>query len=104
VAAAATDIWEESAHHQTTASSYLESLEGLAEVNMSETELGVGVKCELGGDLDLPSCLGGLASSLDELVDMLGIGAGGPLEQFQFNELDETLLRHTFDIEDRWPI
>lgn len=80
----------------------MESLEGLAEVNMSETELSL-VMSELGGDLDLPSNLVGL-TSLDELVDILGIKEGVALEQFPFSDVDERLLLHTFDTEDRWPI
>jgi len=69
---------------------------------MSETELGLqGVE----GELDLPSGLLTGIASLDELVDILGIGGEGlPLEQFAFEGLDEPFLRHTFDIEDRWPI
>lgn len=100
---AAEDIGDKERYNQTTEFSNLESLEGLAEVNMSETELSL-VLSELGGgDLELPSSLVGL-SSLDELVDILGIKEGVALEQFPFHSIDETLLRHTFDTEDRWPI
>jgi hypothetical protein len=78
-------------------------LEGLeAEENMSETELSR-VMCEPDGDFDLPSSLVG-GASLDELVDILGISEGVSLDRFHFNNLDDTLLRHTFDTEDRWPI
>jgi hypothetical protein len=94
----------ETTHYQTTTAfinNNLDSFEDPAEVNMSETEL---MMSELGGsDLDLPSSLVGL-SSLDELVDILGIKEGAALEQFPFCDLDETLLRHTFDTEDQWPI
>jgi len=95
-----------SAAHQTaTLSKKDESLnEASSELEMSEAELSLAV-LEFDRDLDLdqsPSlnCL----SSLDELVDILGIREGASLNQYQYTDASELLYRNTFNSEDRWPI
>lgn len=59
---------------------------------------------ELGTDLGL-EVVGGYEglSSLDEIVDILGIGEGGALDQTAC-VAEEGTWRHTFSTEDKWPI
>lgn len=69
---------------------------------MSEGELSLMME-DFEGDLGLmeEGGIGGL-SSLDELVDILGIRESGP--QGRTTSAEMQIWRHTFGTEDKWPI
>jgi len=74
------------------------------ELNMSEADPSLAV-LEFDRDLDLndlPSSLNCL-SSLDELVDILGIRPVS-FDQYKYTDASEPPYRNTFKTEDRWPI
>jgi hypothetical protein len=92
------------AAYQNTAKHLKIDLQTSTELNMSEAELSLAV-LEFDRDLDLSqastlNCL----SSLDELVDILGIRGEASLDQYQYTDASEPLYRNTFTSEDRWPI
>lgn len=72
------------------------------ELNMSEADLSLAV-LEFDRDLDQPLALNCL-SSLDELVDILGIREAASLDHYQYTDAIEPPYRNTFNTEDRWPI
>jgi hypothetical protein len=69
---------------------------------MSEADLSLAVS-EFDRDLDQPLALNCL-STLDELVDILGIREAASLDQYQYTDLCSPPYRNTFTTEDRWPI
>jgi len=69
-------------------------------MSMSEAELSLAV---FERDLDLTSSLNCL-SSLDELVDILGIRDEASPDISQFTDIFVPSCRNTFTSEDRWPI